>query len=215
MYLLQATQRTGSRIVTRLPNRGMVVRSVAGVLTGPGWCSLSKRKTVEIWSGRLLHLVPKIEWRRTSTLAHTFLACTESVLGFTLLRRLRNGSWEHCCGCQYCRYTWWSRVEDVEFGTKMHRWSVAESLLGSDYPQLTVLRLHVKAGTSHSGTKNVPRLLWIAKNVCSRRPATVPYLEPNEWCSPYLPDTVRCIPRGTVPSAPVFGTDILYVYLIA
>jgi hypothetical protein len=36
-------------------------------------------------------------------------------------------------------------VEDVECGTKIHRWRVAESSLGSDYPQLTVLRLRVKA----------------------------------------------------------------------
>ena len=58
-------------------------------------------------------------------------------------------------------------AEDVECRTKIHRCRVAESLLGSDYPQLTVLRLRVKAGTSLSGIENVPHLSRIAKNVFS------------------------------------------------
>jgi len=198
--------------VTRLRNRGMVIRSVAGGHTGtgahPGCCSLSKSKTADIWSGLLLHLVPNIEWRCTCKSAHAFLACTERALRFTLLRRIRSGSWEHCWGCQYCRYTCRSRGR-----TKIHRWSVAESLLGSDYPQLTVLRLRVKADTSHSGTKNVTRLLWIAKNVCSRRPATGPYLEPNEWWSPS--PQIQWDVYHVVPSAAVFATEILYVCLVA
>jgi len=186
----------------------MVVRSVAGVHTGPGahsGCfSLSKRKTAEIWSGLLLHLVPKIEWRCAYTFAHVFLACTFYVTA-------ENTS--TVVGASTVDTHADQEVEEVECGTKMHRWSVAESLLGSDYPQVTVLRYRVKADTSHSGTKNVPRLLGIAKNVCSRRPATGPYLEPNEWWSPS--PQIQWDVYHVVPSAAVFGTEILYVYLIA
>lgn len=187
----------------------MVVPSVAGVHTDPGahpgCCSLSNRKTAEIWSGLLLHLVmegylhvctclPGLH--REGFMFYVTAENTSTVVGASTVPKHAD-----------------REVENVEGGTNMHRWSVAKCLLGSDCPQLTVLRLRVKADTSHSGTKNVPRLLWIAKNVCSRRPATGPYLEPNELWSPS--PQIQWDVYHVVPLAAVLGTEILYVYLMA
>jgi hypothetical protein len=102
-------------------------------------------------------------------------------------------------------------VEDVECGTKMHRWSVAESWLGSDC-QLTVLRFMWRL-VLHTEVLKTFRVVCSSLKMCSIRPATGPYLEPNERRFPS--PQIQWYVYHVVPSPTVFVTEILYVYLIA
>jgi hypothetical protein len=138
----------------------------------------------------------KNEWRCTCTSAHVFLACTERALCFTLLRRIRNK----------LETLLWVPIASlhIECGMKTHRWSVAESLLGSVCPQLCcycVWRLAL-----NTQVLKTFRVVCGSLKMCvlSDRLAPGLYLESDEWWFP-LPQ-LKWDVYLVEPSATVFAT---------